>query len=161
MGSELEGYLRGSIMNLTRIGALLVRLGLLVTVGCASYPPFPASSITGGLFEVKINETLAPKVVTAKRGDEVKWINTTNGPVDISFEQTQENLISCQRGFVSPGWGYLFGSSGQEILVAATVHPNESASLCFSIPGTYPDAVRTKAATADHATRLAGSITIE
>ena len=149
-------------MNLTRIGVFLVRLGILVTVGCAgSPPPFPESSLTGGLFEVKIGESLTPKVVTAKRGDEVRWVNTTSGPVDIALMQSQDELISCQKGFASPGWGYLFQSSALEFLLIATVHPNDSASLCFAIPGTYTYTVRTKTATTGRATRIAGSITIE
>src|SRR5512147_2182951 len=149
-------------MNLTRIGVFLVRLGILVTVGCAgSPPPFPESSLTGGLFEVKIGESLTPKAVTAKQGDEVRWVNMTSGPVDIALMQSQDELISCQKGFASPGWGYLFQLSELEILLVATVHPNDSASLCFAIPGTYAYTVRTKTATTGRATRIAGSITIE
>jgi plastocyanin len=148
-------------MNLTRVGVLLVRVAILVTVGCASHPPFPESSLTGELFEVKIGESLTPRLVTAKRGDEVRWVNTTSGPVDISFVQSQDDLISCQKGFVSAGWGYLFGSMKHESLVVATVRTNDSASLCFAIPGTYAYTVRTKTATTGHDTRLAGTITIE
>ena len=149
-------------MNLTRIGVFLVRLGILVTVGCAgSPPPFPESSLTGGLFEVKIGESLTPKAVTAKRGDEVRWVNMTSGPVDIALMQSQDDLISCQKGFASPGWGYLFQSSELEFLLVATVHPNNSASLCFAIPGTYAYTVRTKTAATGRATRITGSITIE
>ena len=149
-------------MNLTRIGVFLVRLGILVTVGCAGYPPpFPESSLTGGLFEVKIGEALTPKVVTVKQGDEVRWVNTTSGPVDIAFMQSQDDLISCQKGFASPGWGYLLQASVLEYLMVATVHPNDSANLCFAIPGTYAYTVHTKTATTGHATRIAGSITIE
>lgn len=149
-------------MNLTRIGVFLVRLGILVTVGCAgSPPPFPESSLTGGLFEVKIGESLTPKAVTAKQGDEVRWVNMTSGPVDIALMQSQDDLISCQKGFASPGWGYLFQSSELEFLLVATVHPNNSASLCFAIPGTYAYTVRTKTAATGRVTRITGSITIE
>jgi plastocyanin len=148
-------------MNLTRITVLLVRLGILVTVGCASHPPFPESSLTGTVFEVKISESVTPKMVTAKRGDEVRWINATSVPVDIIFAQSQDDLISCQKGFVSAGWGYLFGSMKHESLVVATVRTNDSASLCFAIPGMYAYTVRTKTATTGHDMRLAGSITIE
>lgn len=149
-------------MNLTRISVFLVRLGMLVTVGCAgSPPPFPESSLTGGLFEVKIGESLTPKVVTVKRGDEVRWVNTTSGPVDIAFMQSQDDLISCQKGFASPGWGYLFQSSDREFLMVATLHTNDSASLCFATSGTYTYTVRTKTGTTGHARRIAGSVTIE
>ena len=86
-------------MNLMRIGVLL---GILVTVGCASH--FPQSSLTGKVFEVKIGESFSPRVVTVQQGDEVRWINTRSGPVDISFESL-EGVVSCQKGFVSTGWG--------------------------------------------------------
>jgi plastocyanin len=149
-------------MNLTRIGVFIVSLGIVVTVGCASRPPFPESSLTGGLFEVKIGETLTPSVVTAKRGDEVRWVNTTSGPVDVLFyAQSQVDLISCQKGFGSTGWGYLFGSSEHDFLVVATVHPNDSASLCFAIPGTYVYGVRWHPPITGYPTRITGSVTIE
>ena len=123
-------------MNLMRIGVLL---GILVTVGCASH--FPQSSLTGKVFQVKIGESLSPQVVTVQQGDEVRWINTRSRPVDISFESL-EGVVSCRKGFVSTGWGYLFGAPGPEFLVTATVHSNDSASLCFSTSGTYPYTVR-------------------
>jgi plastocyanin len=113
------------------------------------------------LFEVKIGDSLTPKVVTAKRGDEVRWVNMTSGPVDIAFMQSHDDLISCQKGFASPGWGYLFQSSDLEFLMVATLHPNDSASLCFAIPGIYTYTVRMKTATTGRPTRIAGSITIE
>ena len=148
-------------MNLMRIGVLLVRLGILVTVGCASHPPFPQSSLTGELLEVQIGESLTPQVVTAKRGDEVRWNNTTSGPVDISFANSLDGVVSCQKGFVSTGWGYLFGASEIDFLVIATVHSNDSASLCFSTPGTYSYTVRTDKAATGKATRIAGTVTIQ
>lgn len=85
-------------MNLTRIGVLFVRLGILVTVGCVSHPPFPESSLTGKLFEVKISESVTPKMVIAKRGDEVRWVNTRSVPVDIIFAQSQDEMIPVKRG---------------------------------------------------------------
>ena len=157
-----QGYARSSAMNLTRLGVLLVRLGILVTVGCASHPPFPESSLTGGVWEVKIGDSLTPPVVTAKRGDEVRWVNTTSGPVDVLFYvQSQVDLISCQKGFGSTGWGYLFGSLDQDFLVVATVPPNESASLCFAILGTYVYGVRWHPPLTGYPTRITGSVTIE
>ena len=148
-------------MNPTRMGVLFVRLGILVTVGCVSHPPFPESSLTGKLFEVKIGESVTPKMVIAKRGDEVRWVNTRSVPVDIIFAQSQDEMISCQKGFASTGWGYLFGSSESESIVVATVHTNDSASLCFAIPGTYDYTVRTEIAPSGHAARITGSVTIE
>ena len=86
-------------MKLMRIGVLL---GILVTSGCASH--FPQSSLTGKVFQVKIGESLSPQVVTVQQGDEVRWINTRSGPVDISFESL-EGVVSCRKGFVLPDGG--------------------------------------------------------
>jgi len=148
-------------MNVARIGVLLVSLGILITVGCASQPPFPESSLTGGLFEVKIGESVTPPVVTAKRGDEVRWVNMTSGPVDIFLVQAQDDLISCQKGFASTGWGYLFGSQAHETILVATVHPNDSVSLCFAVPGTYDYTVRRYPPIPGLATKLTGTVTIQ
>ena len=78
-------------------------LGILVTMGCASSPPFPESSLTGKMVEVKIGESLTPKEITAKPGDIMRWVNTTGGAVDISFVEPLDGLVSCQKGFVSTG----------------------------------------------------------
>lgn len=148
-------------MNLMRIGVLFVRLGILGYCGLCKSPPFPQSSLTGDLFEVRIGESLSPQVVIAKRGHEVRWNNTTSGPVDISFARSLDGVVSCQNGFVSTGWGYLFAASEIDFLVIATVHSNDSASLCFSTAGTYPYNVRTDKAATGEATRIAGTVTIQ
>jgi plastocyanin len=116
---------------------------MLVVMGCDSHRQFPDSSLTGGVSEVKIGESvMAPMVVTAKRGDEVRWINASNGPVEVSVVQTREELISCQKGFASTDLGYLMGTSEYENIVMATVPQNEFASLCFAQPGKYAYSVR-------------------
>lgn len=147
-------------MNLIRMGVIFV-LGVLVTGGCASHPPFPESSLTGRIVEVQVGQSLTPQRVTAKEGDEVKWVNTTSLPVDIAFDQSLDGFVSCQRGFVSTGWGYLFGSSHVDFLVIAQVHSRDSASLCLSNPGTYTYHVHMEQAATSTAPRLAGTITIE
>jgi plastocyanin len=148
-------------MKLMRIGMFLVGLGMLVTVGCASHPRFPESSLTGRVVEVKVGESLTPKEIIAKQGDEVRWVNTTNAFVDIAFDQALGDIVSCQKGFVSTGWGYLFGSSEPEFLVIARLHSNDHVSLCFSTPGTYAYNVRRDTAATSSTTQLAGTVTIE
>ena len=150
-------------MNLMCICVLLVGVGVLVTPGCASPPPFPASSLTGTILDVKIGESLNPKEIVAKPGDEVRWVNTTSGPVDISFVEPLDGVVSCQKGFVSAGWGYLFPgeSSPPEFIIVTTVHSNEYASLCFSTPGTYAYNASMKTAAADRTIRMAGTVKIE
>jgi plastocyanin len=150
-------------MNSMRLCVLFVWLGVLVTMGCASHPPFPESSLSGRIVEVTIGESLTPQEIAAKRGDEIRWINSRGGSVDISFVEPLDSRVSCQRGFVSAGWGYLFRgiASQPEFLVVATVRGHESASLCFSTPGTYAYTIRTETTGAGKAGRMAGTITIE
>ncbi len=148
-------------MNLMRIGLILVQLGVLVTVGCASHPPFPESSLTGTIVEVKVGESITPKEITAKQGDEIRWVNTTSATVDISFEKSLDGAISCQKGFLSEGWGYLFGGSEPEFLIIARLHSRDHVSLCFSTPGTYTYHVQGDKAATGHAIRRAGTVMIE
>jgi plastocyanin len=148
-------------MNLVRVGMLGAIVAMLVTLGCGSHQRFPESSLTGGVFELKIDDSLTPQSVTAKRGDEVKWINKSNAQVDVSVVQTREELISCQKGFASTNLGYMFGTSEYENIVMATVRPNESASLCFAIPGKYTYTVRKDPSKTGSLDKMTGSITVE
>ena len=150
-------------MNLMRISVRFVWLSALVTVGCASHPPFPESSLTGKMVEVQVGESLTPKEITAKPGDEVRWVNSTSDAVDISFAELLDGRVSCQKGFVSTGWGYLFGggSAQPESLVVATVHSNNYASLCFSTPGTYTYTIRRETTEKSREGGIAGTVTIK
>ena len=148
-------------MTLARIGMVLAGVGIFLTLACASHKHFPESSLTGGVFEVKIDNSLTPQSVTAKRGDEVRWINMSNASLDVSVVQTREELISCQKGFASTNLGYLFGTSEYENIVMATVRPNESASLCFAIRGKYVYTLRKDPSTTGSLDKMSGSITIE
>jgi plastocyanin len=150
-----------SVMNMMRMGLMLVRLGVLVTAGCASHPPFPESSLTGRIVEVKVGESLSPTKITATQGDEVRWINTTRAPVDLSLDKSLDGIVACQKGFLSQGWGYLFGGSKPDFLVIAKLHGHDHVSLCFSTPGTYTYTVQRDMAPLGAATRLAGTVTIE
>jgi plastocyanin len=150
-------------MNLVRITVPFLWLLAFVTMGCASHPPFPESSLTGNMVEVQIGESLTPKEITAKPGDEVRWVNSTSDPVDISFVEPLDGRVSCQKGFVSAGWGYLFGggSAQPESLVVATVHSSKYASLCFSAPGTYAYTMRKETTEKSKEGGIAGTVTIE
>lgn len=150
-------------MNVMRVNLRFVWLWALVTVGCASHPPFPESSLTGKMVEVQIGESLTPKEITAKPGDEVRWVNSTSNAVDISFSELLDGRVSCQKGFVSTGWGYLFGggSAQPESLVVATVHSEKYASLCFSTPGTYAYTMRRETTEKSNEAGINGTVTIE
>jgi plastocyanin len=146
-------------MNLARIAMVLGMSAILAPIGCASHQPFPESSLTGAVLEVRIDEIVTPTSVTARRGDEVRWINMSKAPVDVSVVQTREELISCQKGFASTNLGYLFGTSEYENIVMATVLPNESASLCFAISGKYVYTVRMHPTAPS--SKVTGSIIVE
>ena len=150
-------------MNLMRLNLRFVWLLAFVTVGCASHPPFPESSLTGTMVEVQVGESLTPKEITAKPGDEVRWVNSTSDAVDISFGEPLDGRVSCQKGFVSTGWGYLFGggSAQPESLVVATVHSKKYASLCFSAPGTYAYTMRRETTEKKKEAGINGTVTIE
>jgi hypothetical protein len=154
---------RSEAMNLMRIGVVFVWFGGLVMVGCATQPPFPDSSLTGRVLEVKMDDPLTSIRITAKQGDEIRWINTTGGSVDISFVEPLDGRVSCQKGFVSAGWGYLFSgqSSKSEFLVVATVHGHQYASLCFSAPGTYAYTMRKQTPDSGKPGGIAGTVTVE
>jgi plastocyanin len=147
-------------MHLRRVG-LLVAGVIFAAAGCGGHQHFPSSSLTGGVFLVSIGESVSPALVTVKRGDEVRWINQGNAPVDVAVVQTREELISCQRGFASTNLGYLFGTSEYENIVMATVRPKEFASLCFSMPGKFVYTVRKTSSAGGSPTKVSGSITVE
>src|SRR4029077_9485846 len=89
------------------------------------------------IVEVKVGESLSPTEITATQGDEVRWINTTSAAMDIAMDKSLDGIVSCQKGFLSKGWGYLFGGSKPDFLVIAKLHSHDHVSLCFSTPGTY------------------------
>jgi plastocyanin len=153
-------------MNLVRICIICIIVGGLATstlLGCATHPSFPQSSITGRIVEVRIGESLNPQDVSAKQGDEVRWVNAGNDAVDISFFEMRAGLVSCQKGFVSTGWGYLFPgvSSEPEFLIVATIHGNQYASLCFADRGTYPYTMKKEAGAAGKEAGGKGTVTID
>ena len=140
---------------------VLLCLGVFMTVACASHP-LPESSITGEVSEVKIGEEfLTPKAVTVKPGEEVRWVNTTRGVVDISFFQSLSDFVSCNKGFEPPTSATFVGPSGNDYLFIADVNSNRHASLCFSLPGTYEYAVKLDEATTGKATRMRGTIRVQ
>ena len=140
---------------------VFVCLGLFMTVACGSQP-LPESSITGAVSEVTIGEeSLTPKAVTVKPGEEVRWVNTTRGVVDISFLQSLNDFVSCNKGFEPPTSATFIGTSGNDNLFIADVNSNRHASLCFSLPGTYEYAVKLDEATTGKATRMHGTIRVQ
>jgi plastocyanin len=148
-------------MNVRSACVFVAIMGILVGNGCLTHKRFPDSSLTGTIHEVNIGESATPQEVTAKRGDEVRWVNMSDAPLDVSMVQTQEELISCQKGFASTNLGYVFGTSEYENIVMATVRPGGYAGLCFSLPGKYAYTIRRSPSGPGSASKMTGSISIE
>lgn len=160
---SIGGDGRMEAMAMNKVGtARILLLGMLISAAACVSHPFPESSLTGQVLEVTIGDvTLTPQVVTVRRGDEVRWVNTTKAFVDISFMQSLAGVVSCRKGFLSTGWGSMYGASGINYLFVARVDSNHYASLCFSIPGTFQYAVETDATVAGKTTMMHGTVTIE
>lgn len=108
----------------SRLTVPSLMLGLIGLSACAMFAP--PTTRTGEIREVKIEEGLAPTIVTAGVGDEVRWVNHRTLPVRIDFLGEDLEEVSCHRGFTS--WTGMKKDS-------ATLGANESASACFSKAG--------------------------
>jgi len=96
-------------------------LGLIGLSACAMSTP--ATTRSGEIHDVKIEEGLEPATLTAGIGDEIRWVNHRRLPVRIDFLGGALDEISCQRGFTN--W---IGMKKE----SATLGVNESVSLCFA-----------------------------
>lgn len=99
----------------------LVLIMVLFLAACSS---LPSSTRTGTVKEILIAEDLSPLQATVRIGDEIRWINQREGRVQIVFLDPIEDRIACYRGF---------GLGG--VANATRLAPNNSISLCFSVPG--------------------------
>lgn len=104
---------------------MVVSLCFLLLTACAG---LPTESPTGRTAIVKIqDQTVVPRDVTVRPGDEVRLVNERADSAWVYFERDRPKELSCQRGF-SYFWG---------IEEAAEVKPGESVSVCFSTAGAY------------------------
>ena len=94
---------------------------LMYMVGCQSLPLVPRS---GEMKEIFVGENLSPAELHVNTGDEVRWTNKRMVPVRIEFLEPVDAKLSCHNNF----GGFFTGRN------AATLGPNESASLCFREP---------------------------
>lgn len=100
---------------------LMVTAPLMYMVGCQSLSSVPRS---GEMKEIFIGEELSHAELSVNTGDEVRWTNTRMVPVRIEFLEPVDGKLSCHNNF----GGFFTGRN------AATLGPNESASLCFREP---------------------------
>jgi plastocyanin len=103
---------------------------LLATAGCAAIAGTAGiadSTRTGVIHDVSFEERMTPAYLQVQIGDEVRWINQRSTPVTLQFLGDALEDVVCQAGFSN------LLRRQQE---AATIKPNESASLCFGRVGT-------------------------
>jgi plastocyanin len=114
---------------------------LALAAGCATSPFGPAarsdmatSTRTGRIHDVKIGETVSPKEIQVRQGDEIRWINLRNGAVRVVFIDPLRDRVSCANNF--GGSSKAIASPNQREF-ETKIGVNEQASLCLSAPGTY------------------------
>ena len=100
---------------------VIVAAQLMYMVGCQSLPSVPRS---GEMKEIFVGENLSHTELSVSTGDEVRWTNKRMVPVRIEFLEPVDGKLSCHNNF----GGFFNGRN------AATLGPNESASLCFREP---------------------------
>lgn len=101
---------------------------LLTLVACHN---LPESTRHGDIKEIVIGERFITGPFEVTAGDEMRWTNRQLAPVRITLLDYVLNTLSCRRNFS----GHYYSGAESSLL------PNESASLCFSKPGTVRYAV--------------------
>ena len=134
-------------------------LALALIAGCAT-SRLPASSQSGQLAKIVIGNIVVPNTLTAKTGDEIRWVNMAKTTAHVYFADNLDGRLSCQKGFAFEGWEYLF-SSEPGFFVVAKLPPKDFASLCFSSPGTYAYTVRVDKTERTEEVKSTGTITIQ
>jgi plastocyanin len=152
-----SAILKGRFMSL--ILQTITCLALALIAGCAT-SRLPASSQSGQVAKIMIGNTVVPSTFTAKTGDEIRWVNTATTTAHVFFADNLDGQLSCQKGFAFEGWDYLF-SSEPGFFVVAKLRPKDFASVCFSLPGTYPYTVRVEKREKTEDVKITGTITIE
>jgi len=137
------------------IRQLIVGAAVLATAaGCASIrgtDSISDTTRTGTIHTVNFAEHMTPANLRVQPGDEVRWVNQRSTPVTVEFLGDALAEVTCQTGFSS------LLRRQQE---AATVEPNESASLCFGRVGTVTYNARMESAVAGGQTIESGTIRV-
>lgn len=107
---------------------------LLAAVGCQGMPSVTRS---GEVKDVVVREHLSTVEVTARPGDEIRWINKRQAPIRIVILDPVSDRLSCRDNF-----GTWLGAASQ----TAELGPNETASACFKETGMVRYTVRMESA---------------
>ena len=90
-------------------------------MGCAS----PHSPQRGAIHYINIGESVSPKALRAKVGDEVRWVNLGQQTVRLQIIGNMKT-VGCQRGF---------GALTSSKMVSARIASHDYASLCLGDAG--------------------------
>ncbi|MCH8478508.1 MAG: hypothetical protein LAT56_11255 [Wenzhouxiangella sp.] len=109
---------------------LIIAMALVISAGCATIKGTSGiadSSRSGAIHDVMFEERMTPIGLQVRVGDEVRWVNRRSTVVRLEFLEGALDDVVCQSGFSS-----LLRRQRE----AATIRPNETASLCFGKVGT-------------------------
>ena len=140
-------------MSSTRILTLAALLSTATAAGCAG---IATTTRTGNIHDVKFEERMTPANLRVQPGDEVRWVNQRTTPVTVEFLAGALDTVTCESGFSARGLSNLRG----KLQESTTIAPNESASLCFSAPGTVSYNARMDSAVAGGQVIEAGTLRI-
>lgn len=109
----------GAVVRLT--AAILALVGL---AGCG-VSHVTDKSVT--VHDVHIRQEVTPRMLYARKGDEIRWHNLRASPIQIGILGTKwQDHVTCEKGFTR------FGQMDDLV----TIQPKEHVSLCFSQVGT-------------------------
>jgi plastocyanin len=97
---------------------LFIVVGTAIITGCTT---IPETTRTGEVRDVHIEANVAPEIIRARPGDEVRWVNHRLTPVKVILLDTKKDSVSCKRGFSDDG--------------TAVVAAGQTASICLSKAG--------------------------
>jgi hypothetical protein len=94
---------------------------MTLTFGCAGLN----TAQTGAVHYINISESVSPKVLRAKAGDEVRWVNLSRQAVRLHITGNMDAVVS-QRGF---------GNVGGTTIRSTWIASEDFASLCLGKGG--------------------------
>ena len=83
-------------MNVKSFYIILV---MVIMAGCSTGKDLAQSTRTGKIYDVRLGESVEPRELTVRVGDEVRWINARNAPVRIVFVDTLQDQVVCEKDF--------------------------------------------------------------
>ena len=117
---------------------LIMGSALIIFTGCQHSLLHDGLIRTGQVIDIVILETGSPSTVAVNSGDEVRWINKGQGPVQVIFKGPVEETLLCWQNFRS------VTRTGRS-QYTANLASNETASICFRDAGEVSLSVRAEA----------------